>query len=106
MGFYDTNGISKTRHCIDILSSFRENMDVHWIILYTNFNVQQLYQWKISYFKDWFVEKNILDKNILSIKTSNFSNIQKLVNSKLKYSVDAILVHQTYKKPGFYKLLC
>lgn len=59
-----------------------------------------------GYFKDWFVEKNILDKNILSIKTSNFSNIQKLVNSKLKYSVDAILVHQTYKKPGFYKLLC
>lgn len=106
MGIYNTgtNGISKTRHFIFILSSIRKNMDVHWIILYTNFNVQQLYQWEISLCiyilwpslhvcnyvilnKYWIVqrlvcEKNIPYKNIIAIK---FSHIQiKGFNKKLK----------------------
>lgn len=100
LGFYNTgtNGISKTRHFIFILSSIRKNMDVHWIILYTNFNVQQLYQWEISLCiyilwpslhvcnyvilnKYWIVqrlvcEKNIPYKNIIAIKDLKFSHNQ------------------------------
>lgn len=101
MGFYNTNGISETTNFIFILSSIRKNMDVRWIILYTNCNVQQLYQsenslcvyilWPslnvgknviLNKYMDWLFErqvcgKNILYKNILAIlEDPKFSHIQ------------------------------